>query len=208
MIKQMYTALRILGLSFRDTWKEFWTVLIVHLLFLFGNALIILGPPATIALFFYGNKIAHGEMANERDFLGAIRSYWKPAWRLGLINLLIIGLLTGDYYLIGKIVENSSLAYFIQGLYITLLAGWLLVQLFALPFLFEQHQPSVLQALRNAFVFLGRNLIFVVVLMLLLGLSLTAGTLAFMLSFAFGGAFVAFASNRAVLAHIADGQAS
>ena len=34
---------------------------------------------------------------------------------------------------------------------------------------------------------------------LLLLLSLAAGVLAFMLTFAFGGAFVAFASNRAVL---------
>jgi hypothetical protein len=62
--------------------------------------------------------------------------------------------------------------------------------------------------LRNAAVFIGRNLIFALALTLLLVLSLTAGTLAFMLTFAFGGAFVAFASNRAVLERMARGQAS
>ncbi|HEX9331441.1 MAG TPA: hypothetical protein VF896_06120 [Anaerolineales bacterium] len=204
MIQQVNVALKILGLSFRDVWQEMWTILIVHLLFLFGNILIIPGPPVTLALFFYGNKIAHGETANERDFLEAIRKYWKPAWRWGLINLSVIGLLTGDYYLIGKMTDNSNMTYFIQGMYITFLAGWLLVQLFTLPFLFEQKHPSVFQALRNAAVFIGRNLILVVVLTLLLGLSLTIGTLAFMLTFVFGGAFVAFASNRAVLEHLAD----
>ena len=200
----MKSALKILGFSFRDVWQELWTILIVHLLFLVGNILIIPGPPVTLALFFYGNRIAHGERANERDFLEAIRHYWKPAWRWGLINFLAIGLLTGDYYLIGNMAASSSFASFIQGMYITLLAGWLLLQLFTLPFLFEQNQPSVVQALRNAAIFIGRNLILVFVLVLLLALSLTAGTLAFMLTFVFGGALIAFAGNHAVLEHLAE----
>jgi uncharacterized membrane protein YesL len=200
----MNAALKILGLSFRDVWQELWTILIVHILFLLGMILIIPAPPAMLALFSYGNRIAHGETANERDFLEAIRKYWKPAWRWGLINLLMIGVLTGDYYLIGNMAGTSNQAYLIQGFYITLLAGWFLLQLFALPFLFEQKQPSVLQALRNAAVFIRRNLILALALTLLLILSLTAGTLAFMLTFVFGGALIAFASNHAVLKHLAD----
>jgi len=200
----MNAALKILGLSFRDVWQELWTILIVHILFLLGMILIIPAPPAMLALFSYGNRIAHGETANERDFLEAIRKYWKPAWRWGLINLLMIGLLTGDYYLIGNMAGNSNQAYLIQGFYITLLAGWFLLQLFALPFLFEQKQPSVLQAMRNAAVFIRKNLILALALTLLLILSLTAGTLAFMLTFVFGGALIAFASNHAVLEHLVD----
>lgn len=200
----MNSALKILGLSFRDVWQELWTIFIVHLIFLVGNILILPGPPVTLALFFYGNKIAHGETANERDFLEAVRNYWKPAWRWGLINLLTIGVLTGDYYFIGTMAANLNQAYLIQGFYITLMAGWILLQLFALPFLFEQQQPSVFQALRNAAVFIRRNLILVLALVLLLIVSLTAGTLAFMLTFVFGGALIAFASNHAVLEHLAD----
>ena len=199
---QVHAALKTLGYSFRDTWQQLGTILIVHLLFLFGNLLIIPGPPATLALFFYANRIAHGETANERDFLNAIRSYWKPAWRWGFLNLLVIGLLVGDYSLTGKL--HSDTGYFIQGLYIVLLAGWLLLQVFTLPFLLEQKQPLVLQALRNATVFIGRNLIFVLVLALLLGLSLAAGVLTFMLTFVFGGALVAFAGNHAVLKDLAN----
>lgn len=192
-------ALKVLGLAFRDTWQELWTILVVQLLFLLGSILIIPGPPATLALFYYGNRIAHGEIATERDFLHAIKAYWGPAWRWGLMNLLIIAVLTGDYYLVETLTDNAGLASFVQGLYITLLTAWLLVQLFALPFFFEQKEPLVSQALRNAVVFIGRNFIFVLILTLLLMLSLTIGILAFMLTFAFGGAFVAFASNRAVL---------
>src|ERR1044071_3693815 len=118
----MYSPLKVLRLSFQDTWQELWTILIVHLLFLFGNILIIPGPPAIVALFFYGNRIAHGETADEQDFLKALRKYWKPAWQWGFINLLVIGLLVGDYYLTGKLANLANMIYFIQGLYITLLA--------------------------------------------------------------------------------------
>jgi hypothetical protein len=192
-------AFRILGMAFRDVWRELWTILIVQLLFLLGHLLIILGPPATVALFFYGNRIAHDEIATERDFLYAIRQYWKPAWRWGGLNLLVVGLLAGDYYLTGKWESKPDLASFLQGLYVALLVLWLLLQMFALPFLFEQEQPSVIQALRNSALLLRRNWLLVIVLALLLALTLAAGILAFMLTFVFGAALLAFAGNHLVL---------
>ena len=192
-------AFRILGKAFRDVWQELWTILIVQLLFLLGQFLIVLGPPVTVALFFYGNRIAHDEIATERDFLHAIRDYWKPAWRWGGLNLLVLGLLSGDFYLTGKWAGHPGPASFLQGFYIALLIFWLLLQVFALPFLFEQDQPSVLQALRNSSTFMRRNWMMVIVLVSLLAVSLAAGTLLFMLTFVFGAALIAFAGNHAVL---------
>lgn len=202
----MRMAFTIVGRALRDLWQELGTVLIVQLLFLLGIVLILPAPPAILALFFYGNRIAHDEIASERDFLDALRRYWKPAWRWGVLNLLVIGLLTGDYFLTARLIDNTALASYVQGLYVALLAGWLLLQLFTLPFLFEQEEPRLLQALRNAAVLIGQNLVFVLVLGVLLVLSLAAGVLAFMLTFALGGAFLAFAGNRAVLAHLAPGR--
>jgi hypothetical protein len=197
-------ALKVLGLALRDTWRELWTILIVNILFLVATILVIPAPPATLALFYYGNRIAHGEIATERDFLYAIRRYWGPAWRWGLLNLFVIGFLAGDYVLTGRVISRPALADFLQGMYLALLIAWLLLQLFGLPFLFEQTQPQVLQALRNAAVLIGKNPLFVLVLALLLVLSLAAGTVAFMLTLAFGGAFLAFAGNHAVVEHLAD----
>jgi hypothetical protein len=192
-------AFQVFGKAFRDVWQELWTILIIQLLFLFGQVLIIFGPPVTVALFYYGNRIAHDELATERDFLKAVRKYWKPAWRWGGMNLLVIGLLAGDYYLTGKWVSVPNLVFFLQGLYAALLIFWLLLQLFALPFLFEQEQPSVMQALRNSTVFVRRNWVLVIVLAFLLAISLLIGTLAFMLTFVFGAALVAFTGNHAIL---------
>jgi hypothetical protein len=104
--------------------------------------------------------------------------------------------------LTGKLVNNTDTAHWFQGLYITLLAGWLIIQFFALPFLFEQEEPSVSQALRNSLVFIRRNMICVIVLGALLALSLTLGILAFMLTFVIGGALIAFAGNHAVLTQL------
>jgi len=203
-MQQINMAFKVLGAAFRDTWKELWTILIVQLLFLLATILVIPGPPAIFALFYYGNRVAHDELATERDFLHAIRQYWGPAWRWGFMNILIIGLLTGDYYLVETLTDNTAIASFVQGLYLTLFASWLLLQLFALPFLFEQTEPRVMQAFRNAALFLKKNLIFAIVLGLLLSLSLIAGTLLFMLTFAFGDAFLAFAGNHAVLKDLAE----
>src|SRR6185369_12962101 len=140
-------AFKILRKAFSNVWQELWTILIVQLLFLLGHLLIIFGPPVTVAMFYYGNRIVHDEVATERDFLHAVRQYWKPAWRWGGLNFLVIGLLAGDHYLTGKWVSDSNLAYFLQGFYIVALSLWLLLQMFALPFLFEQERPSVVQAL-------------------------------------------------------------
>ena len=111
----------------------------------------------------------------------------------------MIGLLVGDYYLTGRWSANQELTAFLQGLYVILLIFWLMLQMFALPFLFEQEQPSIVQALRNATVFVRRNFIFVSMLSLLLVVSLALGTLAFMLTFVFGMALIAFTGNHAVL---------
>ena len=94
---------------------------------------------------------------------------------------------------------NSHLISFLQGLYVATLVLWLLLQMFALPFLFEQEQTSVFQALQNGTIFVRQNLVFVAVLGLLLAISLVLGTLAFMLTFVFGAALIAFAGNHAVL---------
>jgi hypothetical protein len=63
----------------------------------------------------------------------------------------------------------------------------------------------VLQALRNAVLFIGKNMGFAFILALLLVLSLMLGMLTFMVTFAFGAAFAAFVSNRAVLKDLVEG---
>jgi hypothetical protein len=183
--------------SLRDIWSDLWTSLVVNLLWTLCLCLIVPGPAATLALFYYGSRLAHGEAADFGDFWTAFRRYWGPAWRWGALNLLVLGLLGGDVLLTGQ-VSAPEWAPFVQGFYLAALAGWLLLQWLALAFLFEQERLSLRQALRNAAVMIGKNPVFMTVLGgLLVGL-LALGTLLFMLSFAFGGVILATTGCRTV----------
>ncbi len=194
----MKAVLLILRDAFQDVWADLWTMLVCNLFWLVANVLIVPGPPATLALVYWGNRIAHGEVVDLSDFWRAFGRYWGPAWRWGGINLGVITFLIVDIALTGRIVQGLWEPY-LQGLYIALLAGWLTVQLFALPFLFEQKTMSVRQALHNGVVMIGKNLGFSIILFLYLGLILIVSTIASMLSLMLGAVFIACVSNRAVL---------
>lgn len=189
---------QVIGSAFQDVWADLWTVLLVNLVWLLSNALIIPGPLATLGIFYYANRLAHGEVADLDDFWIGVRRYWKPAVGLGLINAVLMAVLIGDTLLTGW-MGGTLLTHYIQGLYLALLAIWMLVQLYAIPFLFEQQTPSVTQALRNGAVMLGRNVGFSAGLSLATGFILVAGSFLFMLSLAFGGMFLASLGNHAVL---------
>lgn len=194
----MKAVLPIVRDAFLDVWGDLWTVLACNLLWTVANLLIVPGPPATLALVYYANRLAHDEVADLGDFWRAFLRYWGPAWRWGSANLAVIAFLLGDLILTGRNAEDLWSQY-LQGLYLALLAGWLVLQFFALPFLFEQETLSVRMALQNGAVMIGRNPGFAVALTGLLALLLLVGTLAFMLSFAFGAVLIACAGNRAVL---------
>jgi hypothetical protein len=191
-------VLQIIYGALQDAWADIWTVLVCNLAWTLSVILIIPGPPATLALFTYCNRLAHGEIADFSDYWRAFRRHWGPAWRWAAVNLLVVGLLIGDFILTGQL-SQSSFARFMQGFYLAALGAWLIVQLYALPFMIEQTTPSVRQALRNGGVMLGRNLSFSVILSILLVMLLVVGAALFMLTLACGGVVVASAGNRAVI---------
>lgn len=195
-------ALAVLRQALKDAWSDLWTVLVCNLVWLLAQLLIIPGPPATVALFYYSNQVAKGEQADFGDFWYGFRHYWKPAWRWGILNDVLLAILLGDYLLTGRLSHGAA-GHLIQGFYLATLGIWLLIQLLMLPFLLEQETPNVRQALRNGAVMLGKNIGFSVILGILLALILLAGIPIFMLSFAFGGMLLASAGNHAVLNRLA-----
>jgi hypothetical protein len=192
------TALKIILLSLCDVWFDLWTVLVCNIVWLISVPLIIPCPPVTLALFYYANQTAHEETVNISDFFKAIPRFWWTGWRWGILNLIVLAVLVGDIFLTSH-QSHTPAAIFFNGIYFTAVAFWLLLQTFTLPFLFEQEKPSVLQALRNGVVMIGKNSFFSLSFLVLLLLTLALGAVAFMLSGAFGVALVAFAGNRAVL---------
>ncbi len=196
-----YTAVKIIALSLHDTWEDLWTSLICNWVWLISNLLIIPGPPVTLALFYYTNQYIHGETVSIIDFFKAIPRLWWLAWRWGIMNIIILALLSGDFLLVGKSSQSAG-THFFQGLYLAVLSFWLLLQMFTLSFLFEQEIPSMKIAFRNGIALIGKNLLFSFTLLVLLLIVLSLGVVAFMLTVALGAVFVAFAGNWAVFVHI------
>lgn len=194
----MKPALVVIGRSFRDLWGDFFTTALCNLIWLLSQVLIVPGPPATLALFFVANRLAHGEVTDPRDLLRALPSYFGLGWRWGAANLVLILILYGDFRLTGQL-GDSILLRLVQGFYLALLVLWFQVQLLALPFLFEQVQPSLRQAWRNGLVLIMKHPIFSIGTGLLTVLVLLVGIPLFLLTLAAGGLFVALVGNHAVL---------
>jgi hypothetical protein len=192
-------ALQVLGASFRDLWQDLWMSLVCNLLWLVATALVIPGPPATLALFYYGNRQAHGEMTDLGDVWRKFRQSWGAGWRWGIVNLAVIGVIVGDIYFTGGLNLPQGVLRYMQGFYLAVLGFWLLVQIYALAFMYQQEQPNVRMALRNGAVLLGRNIFFSIVLGLMAGVILLAGMPVFMLSAFFGGVYLAGVGNHAVI---------
>ncbi|MCL4265968.1 MAG: DUF624 domain-containing protein [Anaerolineae bacterium] len=188
----------IIRAALRDMADDLFVTAVVNLLWLILTLLIVTAPPAIVALFYVGNRKAHGEVTEVSDFFFALRHYFWPAWRWGLVNVIILLFLWGDVVLTGYL-SQSAFARFAQGFYLILLVIWLFLQLYALALMFEQEQPSLRLAWRNAAVMLGQNVGFSLALAAALVLVLLVSTLFFLVIMAAGGILVALIANHAVL---------
>ncbi|MCL7454957.1 MAG: YesL family protein, partial [Anaerolineae bacterium] len=82
--------------ALRDTWGDLLTAAVVNLLWLVFTMVIVTAPAAALALFYVGNRIAHGEPTDPRDFLQAFSRYFRTGWRWGLIQVIVLFILMGD----------------------------------------------------------------------------------------------------------------
>jgi hypothetical protein len=200
--RQPNHIVQIIRASLRDAADDLFTTAVIHLLWLILTLLVITAPPAAVALFYAANRKAHGEVTDVGDFFTGLRRYFWPAWRWGLANALIIFFLWGDFILTGRLSQSPA-AQLVQGFYLVLLVIWLFLQLYTVPFFFEQADLSLRRAWRNAAVMLGRNLGFSLALAAALALVLLASTLFFLIIMAAGALLVALIANHAVLNRLA-----
>jgi hypothetical protein len=199
LLQEFHAVFRIIKISLRDIWEDIWSVLVINLVWTLCVLTIIPGPPATLALFQYANRMAHGETVDVKDFFKGFKGSWGTAWRWGAVNLLVCAVLVGDVVLSNQKNMGASAYPYVQSFYIALLAVWLLLQPYVLTFLLEQEQPLLKTAFRNSFLMLAKNLPFSIAYTLELILTVLVGVVLFMSIFAIGGVLLADVGNRAVL---------
>lgn len=185
-----------------DLVDDLFTTLVVNLLWLLLQLPLITAVPATLALYYVANRKAHGEVTDVGDFFFAFKHTFWTAWRWGLLNLLVVFFLLGDFVLTGRLSQSAT-ARFIQGAYLLLLLVWLWLQFTLPPFLFEQETPSIRQALRNAAVLFGKNLTFSLAMMATTAVVFTLSTIFVLVIATAGGYLFTLIANHIVLDRLA-----
>ncbi len=202
----MKDALRVTRSAIVDLWDHIFLAILCSLAWLVMVLLIVPGPPATLALFDMAERIARREhLLAPLDYLRAVRNRFGIGWRWGAINLVVLAILVIDIRTIPRMV-SPTVADPLQIIFSMVLVFWIIVNWYALAFLFQQKEPSLRQALRNGAVLLLQHplltLILVVVLAVVFGLSAVL-VIPIIVLLLVGPMLVALISTHAVLNRLA-----
>jgi hypothetical protein len=198
----MKNAFQVVRSAIVDLWDHIFLVIFCSLAWLLLVLLIIPGPPATLALFEIAERIARRDHLLEvRDYLRAVWNRFGVGWRWGALNFLVLAILVIDIRTVPRMV-SPAVANTLQIIFLMVLVFWIIVNWYALAFLFQQKEPSLRQALRNGAVLLLQHPVFTltlaVITAVLLGLSAVLVVLIIAILLV-GPMLVALISTHAVL---------
>lgn len=159
--------------------------------------------PATAALFYSTNQLAHGKPASWQTFFEGFRLYLRTCWFWGLLNVVVIIALVSNAIFYSRMKESWSV--WAQGLVLALSLVWIMIQLFNFPLLLEQEQPRLRQALRNSVVIIIKRPLYALGQGLLVAVIMVASTVLIWPIWAFlTASLCAYLANMATLASIAN----
>ncbi len=141
------SALRVIGRSFTDWWDSWLDLVGVVLLWFVAQFTIILGPPATLGLYYVAHSLVNGESLGARGLLEGGRRYFWKSWLWALLNLLFFAALSVNFRFYGSF--SGEWAFYIQIVLALIGWTWVVVQIFALPYMVEIPTLNLFRALRN-----------------------------------------------------------
>ena len=189
--------------AIQDWWYDLFLLMFMNIVTMLLFIPIITFPPALAGLWNVGNLLAHGKAATWADYFEGFRRYFWKAWRLALLNILIIVIVYTNirFYTpgIAPFEISDNLSTWIRGLFVAVALLWLLLQMYLMALLLEQEDQRWRMALRNAAVLFIANPGFTIVLALLLLIVAALSTLFTLPWFLFTLALFAVVCNKAVL---------
>ncbi len=163
-------AMTVFWQSLKDTWEELLPLSIVNLVWLFSWALplaaivsvsapaliiallllgVLLFPVTTAGIYYVTNRVAHAKTFHFYDFVEGIKIYWWRAIVWLLVNVLVVFLVWTNLAFYPRAFEGGWVV-FVQGLWLAVLAFWLVMQLYFWPMLIQLEEPRMLLAWRNS----------------------------------------------------------
>lgn len=174
MLAELGRSFGVIKTSLAVWWCDWLVLATLNLAWVLCWVTLVLGPPATFAVYRAAQLSVSGQVIDFRELLPFLRRDLPKSWLWLLVNLLIaMGLwLNLQFYL----RLDSGWTAWLR--FVPLLAGglWFALQLYALPYLVEQESFSLRQAFRNALFTALASPLYSVVLVCFTGLLLYAGT--------------------------------
>jgi hypothetical protein len=171
----MVKAIRLTGLAITAWWREFMMLTLFNIAWLFLQVPLVTGPPATAAMFVIAQRVADGEILDPVDGWHALRRVFIPALKWGILNLLVILTVVGNFW---AYRAEIGLPWTVLRLLWGMIAvAWFTINLFYWPFWMHQDDHSIWTTLRNSLVFIARQPILAITLALISAVLIVGGVL-------------------------------
>jgi hypothetical protein len=158
---------------------------------------VVLGPPATLGLFYVANRLVHGQSLGISGLIIGVRSYFFKGWVWAVLNLAVFVTLAVSFRFYGQI--DAIWARLLQASALTAALVWLAGQFYFPAYLMEQEEDEVKLALRNGLLTALASPGYTLVV-LILCLFIVVFSLGLVIPVAFGvPALAALLVNRALL---------
>ncbi|MGI8703837.1 MAG: DUF624 domain-containing protein [Candidatus Limnocylindrales bacterium] len=192
----MTAALGVGARTLRDAWDALVLLAVLNIIWFALSLTIVLLPPATVAMFEATHELARGRQVDLPEYLGAVRRHFLRAWGWGLLNAAVVPLLALNLVFYDR---PEPWAAAIRSLFLLATLTWLVSQLLVWPYVFEQDEPSLRRAMRNALLTVFGAPIFSIVIAVIVGAVLLVSlTLLVPVPF-IATAFLCLLGNHAVL---------
>ncbi len=144
----MVQAFQVTARAISLWWREFVLFLFFNVMWLVLQIPIVTGPPATAAMYVVARRAADHELIDPLHGWLALRAMFAPAWKWGVVNLLIVIPTVANFYL----YQNASgIGWTVLRLVWGMLAVlWFAMNLFYWPFWLAQSDQRVVNTFRNS----------------------------------------------------------
>jgi len=143
----MTAALGVGARTLRDVWDGLVPLAVLNFMWFALSLTVVLLPPATVAMFAAAHELGRGHQVDAVEYLAAVRRHFRRAWAWGLLNAAVIGMLALNLVFYDR---PEPWAVPIRSLFLLATLAWLVAQLLVWPYVFEQDEPSLGRATRNA----------------------------------------------------------
>ncbi len=141
-------SLRLFPRAIALWWREFAFLLVLNFAWLLAQVTIIFGPPATAALAAIAARVLDGELSDFGEFVRAARANFGAAWRWGLAQWIVYGVLGFNMIAYAGTASTGILA--LRYAWTLMAVAWFAVNLYYWPLYFEESDRRFSITMGNA----------------------------------------------------------